>query len=85
MHGREPPNLCLYFRQRPASTNKVLVGVRVLAGVRLGVIQLACADLQQARIKGHVAGFTEVEWATHQLHNMTAAIWGAFAMADVPF
>ena len=34
------------------STRKVLVDVRALAGVRLGVIQLACADLQLAELRG---------------------------------
>jgi len=37
----------------------VLLDVRVLAGVRLGVIQLAGTDLQKARITRHAAGFTD--------------------------
>jgi hypothetical protein len=42
---------------------KVLVNIRVLAGVRLGVIQLAGTDLQtrKARITRHKAGVTEAE------------------------
>ena len=38
-----------------------MVGVRALAGVRLGVIQLPGTDLQKARITRHEAGVTEAE------------------------
>ena len=43
----------------PASIRNGLVDVRALAGVRLGVIQLAGTDLQKARITRHAAGFTD--------------------------
>ena len=45
----------------PASTRKLLVGVRVLAGVRVGVIELTSTDLQKAQIMRHEAGVTEAE------------------------
>ena len=43
----------------PASIRYGLVDVLALAGVRLGVIQLAGTDLQKARITRHAAGFTD--------------------------
>ena len=43
----------------PASIRNGLVDVLALAGVRLGVIQLAGTDLQKARITRHAAGFTD--------------------------
>ena len=42
-----------------ASIRNGFVGVLALAGVRLGVIQLAGTDLQKARITRHAAGFTD--------------------------
>ena len=42
-----------------ASIRYGLVDVLALAGVRLGVIQLAGTDLQKARITRHAAGFTD--------------------------
>ena len=45
----------------PALMRNVLLDVRVLASVRLGVIQLAGTDLQKARITRHRAGVTEAE------------------------
>ena len=40
---------------------QVLVGVRVLTGVRVGVIELASTNLQKAQIMRHEAGVTEAE------------------------
>ena len=58
----------------PASTGKLLVGVRVLAGVRVGMIELASTDLQKAQIMRHEAGVTEAESAARRLYNRAAAI-----------